>query len=49
MTDDDSASDKKSDDATKPPGPTDQGRTGGMATREGAPEIVEKHQGESAD
>jgi len=34
-------------DKTKPPGPTDQGRTGGMATREVAPDVVEKHQKES--
>jgi len=31
--------------APKPPGPTDQGRTGGMATREVAPDVVEKHRG----
>ncbi len=30
-----------------PPGPTDQGRSGGMATREVAPDVVEKHRGES--
>ncbi|MEH3132638.1 MAG: hypothetical protein PGN27_22005 [Mycolicibacterium neoaurum] len=32
-----------------PPGPTDQGRSGGMATREVAPDVVEKHRGESLD
>ncbi len=31
--------------APKPPGPTDQGRTGGMATREVAPDVVAKHRG----
>lgn len=36
-------------DADKPPGPTDQGRTGGMASREVAPDVVEKHRGESGD
>lgn len=30
-----------------PPGPTDHGRSGGMATREVAPDVVEKHRGES--
>ncbi len=35
--------------APKPPGPTDQGRTGGMATREVAPEVVEKHRGVPKD
>ncbi|MGN7782723.1 hypothetical protein ACTJJE_24855 [Mycolicibacterium sp. 22603] len=30
-----------------PPGPTDKGRSGGMATREVAPDVVEKHRGES--
>lgn len=34
-------------DEEKPPGPTDQGRTGGMATREVAPDLVEKYQEES--
>ncbi len=34
-------------DQTPPPGPTDQGRTGGMATREVAPDVVEKHRRES--
>lgn len=34
-------------DASKPPGPTDQGRTGGMATREVAPDVVERHRGPS--
>lgn len=33
-------------DKTPPPGPTDQGRTGGMATREVAPDVVEKHRRE---
>jgi hypothetical protein len=48
MNDNASASepDDRRDDA-KPPGPTDQGRTGGMATREVAPDVVEKHQAES--
>ncbi|CRZ17298.1 hypothetical protein [Mycolicibacterium neworleansense] len=32
-----------------PPGPTDHGREGGMATREVAPDVVEKHTGESPD
>ena len=32
----------------KPTGPTDQGRTGGMATREVAPDVVEKHRDEAA-
>ncbi|WP_019514352.1 MULTISPECIES: hypothetical protein [Mycobacteriaceae] len=36
-------------DEVPPPGPTDQGRTGGMATREVAPDVVEKHRGESLD
>jgi hypothetical protein len=31
-----------------PPGPTDQGRSGGMATREVAPELVKKS-GDSGD
>ena len=35
--------DERSDEDPKPPGPTDQGRTGGMATREVAPDVVEKH------
>lgn len=39
------APDRTHDDDTKPPGPTDQGRTGGMATREVAPDVVEKHKG----
>lgn len=34
---------------SKPPGPTDQGRVGGMATREVAPEVVQRHQHESED
>ncbi|WP_200962226.1 hypothetical protein [Mycobacterium sp. Root265] len=38
---------EQSDEAPKPPGPTDQGRTGGMATREVAPDVVEKHRAES--
>ncbi|MCF6390226.1 hypothetical protein L2K20_24905 [Mycobacterium sp. MBM] len=29
--------------STTPPGPTDQGRTGGMATREVNPDVVQKH------
>ena len=33
-------------DADKPPGPTDHGRTGGMATREVAPDVVEKPRAE---
>lgn len=37
--------DERTDEDTKPPGPTDQGRTGGMATREVAPDVVEKHRG----
>lgn len=41
--------DEDTPDADKPPGPTDQGRTGGMATREVAPDVVEKHRGESGD
>ena len=41
--------DERTDEDTKPPGPTDQGRTGGMATREVAPDVVEKHRGESED
>ena len=49
MTDHEQRSRK--DDEGKPPGPTDQGRTGGMATREVAPDVVEKHRDEpeSAD
>ncbi|MDZ7883762.1 MAG: hypothetical protein U5N53_12980 [Mycobacterium sp.] len=35
--------------APKPPCPTDQGRTGGMATREVVPEVVEKHRGVPKD
>lgn len=51
MNDDTAASapDKHSDEPPKPPGPTDQGRTGGMATREVAPDVVEKHRGEPGD
>ncbi|MGK2868519.1 MAG: hypothetical protein ACSLFA_18135 [Mycobacterium sp.] len=49
MTDDGTASepDDKDSETPKPPGPTDQGRTGGMATREVAPDVVEKHRNES--
>lgn len=36
-------------DENKPPGPTDQGRTGGMATREVAPELVDKDRDDPAD
>ncbi|CQD02977.1 MULTISPECIES: hypothetical protein [Mycolicibacterium] len=32
-----------------PPGPADHHRDGGMATREVAPDVVEKHAGESGD
>lgn len=39
--------DPKHTDTATPPGPTDQGRTGGMATREVAPDVVKKHQEES--
>ncbi|MDO3403607.1 hypothetical protein QWI29_26470 [Mycolicibacterium neoaurum] len=44
----DTNSDSETDEVP-PPGPTDQGRTGGMATREVAPDVVEKHRGESLD
>lgn len=47
--DSDTTGDKTTDGDTKPPGPTDQGRTGGMATREVAPDVVEKHRGEPGD
>ena len=49
MTDDRAATepDEKDSETPKPPGPTDQGRTGGMATREVAPDVVERHQHES--
>jgi hypothetical protein len=33
--------DPDSDEKEIPPGPTDQGREGGMATREVAPEVAE--------
>ncbi|MGU3584991.1 hypothetical protein ACLBYD_17645 [Rhodococcus sp. C26F] len=34
---------KKDDEVHKdPPGPVDHGRNGGMATRENAPEVVER-------
>lgn len=39
--------DENTSETPKPPGPTDQGRTGGMATREVAPDVVEKHRDES--
>ena len=32
-------------DAKDRPGPADHGREGGMATREVAPDVVEKHRG----
>lgn len=43
------APDDRTEGDAKPPGPTDQGRTGGMATREVAPDVVEKHRDESGD
>ncbi|WKG03522.1 hypothetical protein [Mycolicibacterium sp. HK-90] len=40
---------KDNDAKDPPPGPEDHGRDGGMATREVAPDVVEKHAGESPD
>jgi len=40
--------DDHTDAADPPPGPADHGRTGGMATREVAPDVV-KRSNESAD
>jgi hypothetical protein len=48
-TDKDKTQNADTNDALDPPpGPTDQGRSGGMATREVAPELVKKS-GESED
>jgi hypothetical protein len=40
--------DDDTDAADPPPGPADHGRSGGMATREVAPEVV-KRSGDSSD
>ena len=40
--------DDHTDAAEPPPGPADHGRSGGMATREVAPDVV-KRSGESTD
>ncbi|MGW0162615.1 hypothetical protein ACWDUN_25175 [Mycobacterium sp. NPDC003323] len=49
MSDPRPSSHAENDEKATPPGPTDQGRTGGMATREVAPDVVEKHRDEPSD
>ncbi|MCV7133381.1 hypothetical protein H7J06_10335 [Mycobacterium hodleri] len=48
MTDKDEQTEDHTDAADPPPGPADHGRTGGMATREVAPDVV-KRSGDATD